>query len=142
MADEQVLAPTARQPAERAFASGKAPGTWRTYDGTDGLPAGVWSILLDAQGQLWLGTRAGLVRYDGSRFETFTQDDGLAGDEVMAVSAGDGGIWIGTTTGLSFFDGRSFTNYGLPDGLPSAEIEDLLLTAEGVLWVATRGGAA
>lgn len=142
MAEQQLLAPSARQPPEQAFAAGRAPGTWRTYDGTDGLPAGVWSTLLDAHGQLWLGTRAGLVQYDGSRFVTYTSDDGLAGDEVMAICRGDGGIWAGTTNGLSFFDGRTFRNLGLDDGLPSVEIEDLLFTAEGELWIATRGGAA
>jgi len=132
----------ARLTTAPAFAAGASPGTWRTYDGTNGLPAGVWSIFMDAQSQLWLGTRAGLVRYDGSNFATFTPQDGLAGDEVMAVCEGDGGLWVGTTNGLSFFDGRSFTNYGVNEGLPGKEIEDLLATPDGDLWIATRSGAA
>ncbi|MCC7491689.1 MAG: response regulator [Fimbriimonadaceae bacterium] len=117
-------------------------GTWRTYDATDGLPAGVWSLAEDAAGYLWLGTRAGLSRYDGCRFETWTTVDGLVGNEVMALCAGPGEIWVGTREGLSIFDGRQFRNIGLAEGLPSAEIEHIARCPRGWWWVATRRGLA
>ena len=31
-------------------------GIWRTYDATDGLPGGVWRLLQDQKGYLWLET--------------------------------------------------------------------------------------
>ncbi len=56
-------------------------GIWR-YDGTnfknytakDGLGVyGVWSMLEDSAGQIWVGTRnTGLYRFDGSRFTSFS----------------------------------------------------------------------
>jgi len=53
-------------------------GTWKTYDATDGLPAGVSCMLQDRVDYLWLGTQAGLCRYDGAEFITYTTRDGLA----------------------------------------------------------------
>ena len=38
----------------------------------------IYALQQDAQGYLWLGTAEGLVRYDGSRFVTFTTAEGLA----------------------------------------------------------------
>ncbi len=47
------------------------PGEYslETWDERHGLPSGrVWAIAQDSVGYLWLGTEAGLVRFDGVRF--------------------------------------------------------------------------
>ncbi len=51
-------------------------GVWRTYDVTNGLPGGVRCMLQDHQGYLWLATQAGLCRYDGVEFLTYTVPTG------------------------------------------------------------------
>ena len=44
--------------------------TLTTWNENDGLPAGrIRAIAQDARGYLWLGTDAGLVRFDGIRFD-------------------------------------------------------------------------
>jgi len=72
-------------------------GIWRTYDITDGLPSGVLCLLQDRRGYLWIGTFAGLYRYDGAEFISYTVDDGLAGNCIAALCEDQEGLlWIGT----------------------------------------------
>ena len=94
-------------------------GTWRTYDGADGLHPWVSCILQDRQGYLWLGTKNGLRRYDGEQFITYTVDDGLAGDFVWSICEdSQGRLWIGTDGGgVSRYDGEQFLTYTADDGL-------------------------
>ncbi len=117
-------------------------GAWRRFDATDGLPAGVWCLAADQRGFLWIGTRSGLCRYDGTGFETFSHADGLAGNEVMAVLEHQGVLWIGTRTGLSWYEEGRFRSLTTADGLPNDEIEDLCFDGRGTLWVATHRGVA
>jgi signal transduction histidine kinase/DNA-binding NarL/FixJ family response regulator/HPt (histidine-containing phosphotransfer) domain-containing protein len=57
----------------------------------------VYALLQDRQGYLWLGTGEGLVRYDGTRFTTFTQKEGLAEDFVVSLreDPASGQLWVG-----------------------------------------------
>nr|WP_236018598.1 ATP-binding protein [Hymenobacter sp. BT559] len=56
----------------------------------------VYCLLQDRQGYLWLGTAEGLVRYDGSRFVTFTTHDGLADNFVTGLwqDHASGALWV------------------------------------------------
>jgi ligand-binding sensor domain-containing protein len=62
-------------PAAAHAQSGKDPladYTLTTWNENDGLPAGrIRAIAQDADGYLWLGTDAGLVRFDGVRFDAW-----------------------------------------------------------------------
>lgn len=70
----------------------------------------VTSLAEDSQGFLWIGTAAGIVRYDGYRFRLFAHDtqksDSLAGNfvgDILPLS--DGTIWIASEPGgVSVFD--------------------------------------
>jgi hypothetical protein len=121
---------TAYQPGRR--------GTWRTYDGTNGLPGPVVALLQDQKGYLWLGTwGAGASRYDGERFSTFTRSEGLAGDRVWALAEdGEGRLWLGTDQGLSCWDGRVFANYSAQVGLLPGHAP--CFDREGRLWVGAK----
>lgn len=74
------------------------------YDVSDGLPQNQGlSIHQGPQGYLWIGTYAGLSRYDGQRFRTFTTDDGLATNVVDAIASdAEGRIWVGTDGGACY----------------------------------------
>ncbi len=65
----------------------------------DGLPSSqIWSIAQDAAGYLWLGTDAGLVRFDGVRFvhASSLTNSALPDGVVSSVySARDGSLWVG-----------------------------------------------
>ncbi|MGH9901268.1 MAG: ligand-binding sensor domain-containing protein, partial [Pyrinomonadaceae bacterium] len=65
-----------------------------------GLPSDrVRAIAQDADGAMWFGTDAGLVRYDGRRTQTVSEA-GLAAGRVHALHFDAGGaLWVGTDAG-------------------------------------------
>ena len=99
------------------------------------------SILQDREGHLWFGG-AGLSRYDGEKWTTFTTKDGLAHDSVWGILQDrEGSLWIGTQRGgVSRFDGRTFTNYTTKDGLAHNGVVKILQDREGMFWFGTYGG--
>ena len=74
---------------------------WRVQDGHFG--AAPQAIAQSADGYLWIGTGAGLVRYDGVRFTRWVRP-GETRPFTAAVysllSASEGTLWIGTATRL------------------------------------------
>ena len=61
------------------------------------------SMALDDEGYLWIGTRRGLNRFNGSNYMVYYQADSLslANDFVATMCKDtDGRMWIGTSTGI------------------------------------------
>ncbi|MCW3128073.1 MAG: putative signal transduction histidine kinase [Bacteroidetes bacterium] len=57
------------------------------YTVKDGLPSStVYAATQDKRGFMWIGTEAGLVRFDGVNFKTYTTQDGLPDNEILAVA--------------------------------------------------------
>lgn len=105
------------------------------------LPSGpvgapVWALEQDAAGYLWLGTRAGLERYDGVAFRRESSaTDGTALGVVASVrDDGEGGLWVGSET-AGLFRRR-------PNGIlepvdvlgETGSVEEVLVTG-GRTWV-------
>ena len=100
-------------------------------------------VAQEQDGTVWFGTNEGLGRYDGDYWNTYTEADGLSGDDVTAIAVStDGIVWAGTTNGVSRFDGNTFRNYDLHDGLPYLIINDVAIDKYGTCWFATDHGAA
>ncbi|MFC1716789.1 sigma 54-interacting transcriptional regulator, partial [Candidatus Poribacteria bacterium] len=117
-------------------------GTWRTYDVTDGLPGEPYCLLQDKDGYLWIGTTAGLCRYDGAEFVIYTTAHGLAGNRVWALCEDDQGyLWIGTTTGLCRYDGTEFVIYAAIHELADNYARRVLCKDDqGKIWIGTDHG--
>jgi ligand-binding sensor domain-containing protein len=66
------------------------------YDVKDGLAGStVYCMAQDKAGFLWMGTEAGLSRFDGTHFTNFTLEDGLPDIEVLQIFADSRGrIWM------------------------------------------------
>lgn len=108
----------------------------------DGLPqASVQAIVQTADGYLWLGTRAGLVRFDGVRFTVFTAgaNDGLESNDIRSLyQDSHGRLWIGTFNGgLSCYEKGVFTHFGEEEGIRSGGVLDILEDRQGRLWFGT-----
>jgi signal transduction histidine kinase/ligand-binding sensor domain-containing protein/CheY-like chemotaxis protein len=119
-----------------------------TWDAADGLHQNTLMVLLQTRdGYIWLGTEAGLVRFDGVRFTTFDRHNtpALKNHFVRALAeAPDGTLWIGTHPGglIRYRDGV-FTPFGREHGLPEAGIHALLVDRGGALWIGmARAGLA
>ncbi len=102
----------------------------------------MWTLLVDREGALWIGTYGGgLSRYKNGVFTTFDRKDGLSDPMIRAIAQGrDGSLWIGTDSGLNRFHGGRFTVYTTRDGLSSNYIRAVHEDRAGVLWVGTRRG--
>jgi ligand-binding sensor domain-containing protein len=102
----------------------------------------VFSLLLDNDGALWVGTwGAGVARFDGTRFVNYSQEDGLAGNVVYAIAQGpDGALWFGTNHGVSRYDGTHWVTYGKAEGLLGDDIYALAVDPDNMVWVGQKGG--
>ncbi len=76
----------------------------------DGLPSSrVNCLLQDTMGFLWLGTDAGLSRYDGRHVESYGRRDGLPHIHIDELCTdGQGTIWALGAGYLAGFDGNRF----------------------------------
>lgn len=105
---------------------------WRMRDGVFNSIPNV--IAQTADGYIWIGTQAGLVRYDGSRFVPGTTTaSGQPLPDVRITSlrrARDGSFWIGTPYGLNRLKDGELITYSTGIGI-STIIED----HEGTIWV-------
>ncbi len=105
---------------------------WRMQDGVFNSTPNV--IAQTADGFIWIGTQAGLIRFDGSKFvSATTTSTGQPFPDVKITSlrtARDGSLWIGTPYGLSRLKDGELTAYSTAIGI-STIIED----HEGTIWV-------
>ena len=118
---------------------------FHNYTGEDGLSQlAVQAAFQDRDGYVWIGTQAGLNRFDGHHFEVFGVRQGLANDWINALTQDrEERIWAGTNNGLSSWtETGGFQNYNVADGLPDKHVYALAATPEGVLWVGTGNGLA
>jgi ligand-binding sensor domain-containing protein/signal transduction histidine kinase len=115
---------------------------FRLYTAADGLSqAVVQAIHQDRKGYLWIGTQAGLNRYDGASMMTYSIRHGLASDWISAIAEDSSGrIWLATLSGVSSWNGRKFINYGVADGLADNRIVSLVIGQDDSVWCATSKG--
>jgi ligand-binding sensor domain-containing protein len=112
----------------------------------NGMPHNSVTAILQARdGYLWVGTLAGVARFDGVRFLTFDERGGqLPENEIRGLAEGpDGSLWIGAHGGgiSRMYQGR-FTRYGKRDGLVDDFVNDLSMDPRGRLWIATDRGVS
>jgi ligand-binding sensor domain-containing protein len=72
------------------------------YSTSNGLPQSqVQCINQDSNGYLWVGTLAGLAKFNGKTFINYSVNDGLLNNRITAISMIAGKIWIGHEGGVS-----------------------------------------
>ncbi len=116
----------------------------RTWTIQSGLPLNTITALIQTQdGYVWVGTRAGLSRFDGVRFETFTkQNSPLSSDKVSCLyEDANGVLWIGTEGEGLFSYAKGFWNdITMEDGLSNGNVRAIIGDWKGALWVGTDYG--
>jgi ligand-binding sensor domain-containing protein/signal transduction histidine kinase len=114
---------------------------WQTEQG---LPQNtVQAVLQTRDGYLWLGTKAGLARFDGLRFTVFDKQNTaqLPHNQIRGLFEDSAGrLWISTPGALVQFKQGRFTAFTTSDGLSSNNIWSVYEDRVGNLWVATVNG--
>jgi len=109
-----------------------------------GAPPNIWAIGQSPQGELWLGTGAGLYRFDGVRFSQFRSDGAstLPSEIVMTMLVTrTGEVWVGYHSGgVSRIRDGKITNY--TQGLPTGTMKQFVEGRDGAIWIAAFGGVA
>lgn len=86
---------------------------YRNYTIHDGLvQMQVQCVFQDSRGFLWIGTKGGVSKFDGEKFENFKKSDGLAGLHINdIIEDNEGTIWFASKYGLTKYDGISLTPF-------------------------------
>src|SRR3954453_22421057 len=122
--------------------------TVATWGERDGVPPGrIRTIRQDSDGYLWLATDAGLIRFDGARFDDWRGTAGSrlpSGAATSLLIARDRSLWIrigisGPSAVVRIRNG-AFTSYGPAEGLTGRYVLSLTEDRAGTIWAATFQG--
>ncbi len=105
---------------------------WRIEEGV--FPGAPNVMAQTSDGYIWIGTQAGLVRFDGVRFVSWRPPEGkeLPSSRITSLLGGrDGSLWIGTSAGLARWKNGILTNYSNATGSIMAILED----RAGTIWI-------
>ncbi len=116
----------------------------RNYTLTDGLPDNtINDVFHDSRGFLWIGTNAGVSRFDGKNFKNYTTSDGLASDYIVSITESNNGeIFVGCKNGgLTKIFTNSIFSYTDSSGLTSNNITQLYYSKKfNLLFIGTEDG--
>lgn len=114
-------------------------GKWIPVTTSDGLPSNlITTLYADTKGNVWVGSMAGISKYDGSVFTNYNEDNGPLTDNwiLTIIEDRDDNIIVGTKNGLNLFDGTAWYYFPLFDGV---EVNALVEAENGDVWVGTSG---
>jgi ligand-binding sensor domain-containing protein/two-component sensor histidine kinase len=117
----------------------------RIWQTRQGLPqSSILAIHQTRDGYLWLGTADGLVRFDGVRFTSPEDLDGLALPKMSVRQLAEdprGALWIATSNaGLFRIENGSVARFSRRDGLPSDNVACLFPGRGSDLWACSETG--
>jgi len=118
--------------------------THTSWSAKEGIPGPVRAITQTPDGYLWLGTEAGLYRFDGIRFVSWESRFGqqLAGPSIWSLlAARDGSLWIGFGSGgISQLRDGHLKNYSPSEGVPGGGVLSIVEDAKGSIWAGGQYG--
>ena len=115
-----------------------------SWQGLEGLPQDtVRAVAQTEDGYLWIGTEAGLARFDGVRLDVFNRrsnPDIFESSHIYALAtAPDGTLWIGTLGGgLNQLKDGPFTTISVAEGLVSELPSSFFEDPDGSLRIPSR----
>ena len=111
------------------------------YDNSNGLPTSEANAITEtSDGFLWIGSYAGLIRYDGNTFERMDSTGGIASIKCLFVDSKDR-LWIGTNdNGVAVMEKGEFRMWGKLDGMCSAHTRAISEDLNGLIYIATTSG--
>lgn len=118
----------------------------RLYDQRKILAGNYTSFCNDRNGYLWIGTDAGLLRFDGNNADIYRNDEcdahSISNNKIVSLlSDCVGRIWVGTVDGLNLYDdhSESFHLVKLPGMKLNGYIRDIVEFPDGRLLFLASG---
>ena len=109
------------------------------YSSNNGLPCGEANDIAQTNdGVLWIGTYAGLYRYNGREFRWVDDYESVKNVNCLYVDE-EGRLWIGTNdNGLSIAIREKIVNVlDQSDGLPSNSVRSIIRATDGYYYIGT-----
>jgi ligand-binding sensor domain-containing protein len=128
-----------------AFSREQATSNIKIYTQQQGL-AGmvVFCVSYDGNVNVWVGTDAGLCKFDGKEWWLYTTAQGLSGNHILSLTISKTGkILIGVAGGgLNIVDleNKFVQHYTTKEGLSSNNIKSIVECRNGYLLIGTDGG--
>ena len=99
------------------------------------------TIKQGSNGNIWLATWEGIIRYDGSSFTNITKEVSLS--RFFAVLEDrKGNFWFASVgSGVYCYDGDSFQNFTTRAGLANDRVTHIYEDKKGNIWFGTEVGA-
>ena len=113
------------------------------YDNRNGLPTSeANAITQTGDGFIWIGSYAGLIRYDGNTFERIDSTTGIANVRCLYVDSMDR-LWIGTNdSGVFLMTRGNLRNWNMDSGMESVSIRALIEDEDGWIYAGNTSGIA
>lgn len=114
----------------------------RHFTTLDGLNAAeIKGLSVDPAGHPWVGTRKGLLHWNGEKFVPPAAADYLANHSVHSIRLSpEKRIWCATAAGVSIYDGISSSLLDTRDGLSANDVRDIWCDDDGTVWFGTANG--
>lgn len=117
----------------------KATGFWTHFNtaNTPVIPNNrISCIACDNAGNVWAGTSAGLLKFDGANWTCYTTANGLPTNNIISLECNGNNVFIGTTNGLCRLNGGVFTNYNISNGLlPNDTVNCIKSQSATQIWL-------
>ena len=111
------------------------------YSSTNGLPCGEANdIAITGDGIMWIGTYAGMYRYNGREFKWMDSMNSVRNVNCLYVDE-EGRLWIGTNdNGLSIAINEEVVNViDQSQGLPANAVKSIIKSSDGYYYIGTTG---
>jgi tetratricopeptide (TPR) repeat protein len=111
---------------------------WFVYNSSDGLPSDDISALAPDSKYIWIGTSAGITRFDLEANKP-TREELLKGTDILALAVDDLHLWIGTRDGgLKRYNRLEniWASYPENERLSSVTVPSISIDSDSV-WVGT-----
>lgn len=115
---------------------------FKTWTVADGLPqSNLYAIHQDSRGFIWIGTGAGLSRFDGKNFNNYGKTEGFKGSVIRCIMEDSKQrLWFGTNAGIVVYDGFIFRQIAVSQGLKGSTVLCLMEDPNGSVWAGTDDG--
>jgi ligand-binding sensor domain-containing protein/serine phosphatase RsbU (regulator of sigma subunit) len=101
----------------------------------------VYNYKKDAAGNLWIGTRSGVLKYNGTTFKLYSKNNGLVENDIWKILEDkEGNLWFGSrANGLSKLFSEQIISYDQRNGLANDYIYSIHKMA-GQIFIGTKRG--